>query len=489
MKLNELVADFAQTSLDIEISGLTLDSHQVKLGDVFIALAGSKQHGLSYACQVLKKGACAIIYAPEGGGDILAAQLKNTPLIKIEQLAFKLADIAAHFYDYPTQKLAIVGITGTNGKTSCSQFLAQILPKTMVIGTLGWGELGQLKKTDNTTPNALTLQSILAQCVNDKKTHVMLEVSSHGLALGRVQGLKFKGAVFTNLSQDHLDYHHTMEAYFQAKLNLFKQAELTFAVINLDDAYSLRIVAALSTKVSLWTFSLTGKTLEKSQCVLAKNIQLQRTGLRFDVDYGHHKATVCCHFYGRFNVENILAVMTTLLAMGASLTEATKKASVLEAIPGRMEFFGGHGLPHVFVDYAHTPDALAKALTALKEHQYQHVSLVFGCGGDRDKGKRKLMGHIACQHADSIIVTDDNPRHEKSQAIIGAILAGCQPNKVRVIDNRKQAIKTAITQASGTDCILIAGKGHENYQEIKGVKYPFSDQAIVQQVLQQWTSQ
>jgi len=486
MTLNELMADFAKPiALDIEISGLALNSNQVKSGDVFIALAGKNQHGLQYANQALKQGACAIIYDPDGQGENLAVNFKHFPLIKVEQLAFKLANIAARFYNYPTQKLAIIGITGTNGKTSCSQFLAQMLPKSVVIGTLGWGEWGNLRKTQNTTPDALALQTMLAQCVDEKKSQIALEVSSHGLAFGRVNGVKFEGAIFTNLTRDHLDFHGSMNAYFQAKQLLFKRSELKFAVVNLDDAYSLQIISALSANVTLWTFSRLGKKLDQGHCIVAKNIQFLGTGLSFDVCYGDNHATICCNFYGLFNVENILAAITSLLAMEFSLYEAVKKASALKAITGRMQHFGYQGLPHVFVDYAHTPDALTKTLMALKQHYHQHISLVFGCGGDRDKGKRMQMGKIACQQADTIIITDDNPRYENSEMIINDILVGCDSNKTIVIKNRQQAIKTAIMQASTDECILIAGKGHENYQDIRGVKYPFSDQIMVEQALQE----
>jgi UDP-N-acetylmuramoyl-L-alanyl-D-glutamate--2,6-diaminopimelate ligase len=486
MKLNELIANFAETSLDIEVLGITINSNQVKVNEVFFALAGENQHGLHYAAQALKQGACAIIYDPDSDDEDLAGKLKNIEIIKIEKLAFKLGEIAARFYNYPAKKLDIIGITGTNGKTSCSQFLAQMQPKSVVIGTLGWGEWGNLKETQNTTPNALVLQSILADCVNQKKEQATLEVSSHGLALGRVNGVEFKGAVFTNLTQDHLDFHGSMDAYFQTKLSFFKRPELEFVVINLDDAYGVQIIKELSENVVLWTFSRMGKKIKNEQGILAENIRLMSTGFSFDVCYREYKLTVCCHFYGLFNVENILAVITTLLATGESLENAVKKASALKDISGRMQRFGGNGKPQIFVDYAHTPDALTKTLSALKQHHHQQISLVFGCGGDRDKGKRMQMGQIACYQADKIIITNDNPRHESSDAIIGDILLGCDANKVTVINDRKQAITMAIMQASQDDCILIAGKGHEDYQEIEGVKYPFSDQAIVKNVLPQW---
>lgn len=480
MRIDELMAGFAETSLTEPVLGLTLDSREVKSGYVFIALAGAKQHGLEYAGEVLKQGASAIIYAPEGQGDDLAAGLKDIPLIKVEQLAFKLADIAARFYDYPTQKLDIIGITGTNGKTTCSQFLAQVFNDSGVIGTLGWGQWGVLKATVNTTPSALLLQQILAEFVKEDKRTVFMEVSSHGLEQSRVKGIDFKGAVFTNLSRDHLDYHGSMERYFQAKLALFKNPKLEFAVINLEDAYSQRIIDALSASVKLWTFSAIGK----NATVYAQAIQLLNTGLSFEVCYGDEKTAVFCAIYGEFNVENILATITTLLVMGVSLSEACEKVSTLKTISGRMQRFGKENTPQVFVDYAHTPDALDKALSALKQHKPRQLSVVFGCGGDRDQGKRAQMGKIACEQADNIIITDDNPRTESGEIIIKAILEGCEGDKAVVIRDRKQAIEKAIKQASNEDYILIAGKGHEDYQEINGIRHSFSDQTVVKQALQ-----
>ncbi|MDQ7090804.1 MAG: UDP-N-acetylmuramoyl-L-alanyl-D-glutamate--2,6-diaminopimelate ligase [Methylococcales bacterium] len=488
MKLDELLIGFTTRSIDIEILGLALNSQQVSSGYAFMALNGEHSHGLDYADPVIKQGARVIIYDPKGGGKALAMKLTPFPLIEIENLESKLADIAARFYCYPAQKLAVIGVTGTNGKTSCSQFLAQVLPDSIVVGTLGWGVWGKLQKTQNTTPDALSLHAILAHCVNEKKKLLTLEVSSHGLELGRVKHVKFKGAIFTNLTQDHLDFHPSMEAYFQAKCSLFKRPELEFAIVNLDDAYGLRIIDALSEHVVLWTFSCRGKTLNQGNSLVAEKIQFVTTGLCFEVRYKNESVTVSSDFYGEFNVENILAMMATLLALGESLTEAAKKATSLKAISGRMERFSNTKSPQVFVDYAHTPDALLKSLTALKQHHHQQISLVFGCGGNRDKGKRMQMGKVASQQAHRIIITDDNPRYENNQAIICDILTDCDRDKVTIITDRKAAITRAIRQASSDDCILIAGKGHEDYQTIEGTHYSFSDQEIVEQVLQEWVA-
>lgn len=480
MKLHDLIDGVAEDVPCIDIGGVVLDSRELQKGDVFIALAGFRQHGLEYARQVAEKGACTILYAPEEGGDRLAEELRlDIPLIRIEGLNSALADIAARFYRYPARQLQVIGITGTNGKTSCSQFLAQMLPCSAVIGTLGWGAWGNLHGTINTTPDALALQKMLSMLHDEGVRTLAMEVSSHGLEQARVRGIEFNGAVFTNLSRDHLDYHGSMEAYFQAKLQLFKRPELEFVVINLDDAYSRRIVEALSPKTILWTFSQ-----EKQEAsVHACNVLLLNEGLSFKVCHGGEEEKVQCGIYGAFNVDNLLAVITTLLAMGFSLGEVVSKIPNLQTVPGRMQRFGGEGKPLVFVDYAHTPDALEKALSALKQHRHKRLVVVFGCGGDRDKGKRAQMGSIACKLADAVVLTDDNPRTENPDEIIDGILSACEKDKVTVIRDRTKAVETAINGAAKGDCILVAGKGHEDYQEINDVKYPFSDQKVVEKAL------
>ena len=484
MKLNELVAAFVTIKSAQEITGIAVDSRQVQKNNAFFAVARETGHGLAHGEQALALGASAIIYDPAAGGAAFATALENrgVTLIAIADLQSKLATLAAHFYGDPAKSLTIIGITGTNGKTSCSQFLAQILPDTMVIGTLGWGSWGQMQSTGYTTPNALVLQQILAKSLALSKTNVVMEVSSHSVPEGRIEHTLFKGAVFTNLSRDHLDYHGTMDDYFHAKLALFQRPELAFAVINQDDAYGEKIIAALSPTVQLWTFSKTAQTAEN--CVLAKNPYCDITGIGFEACYAGQSVKIRSSLYGAFNIENLLAVITTLLALGFDLATAAQKIMALKPVVGRMEQFGGKDKPSVFVDFAHTPDALEKALASVKQHQPQKLWVVFGCGGNRDQGKRALMGGIAQKWADNIILTDDNPRFEDSQAILSDILAGCQTDKVTVISDRAAAIAYAIEQAAAGDCVLIAGKGHEAYQEICGVQTPFSDQAVVQQALQ-----
>ena len=493
MRLKELLAGFVSIS-DLEsvqdrvITGLALDSRLITEGNVFIALAGSKQHGLTHVEQALKKGSCAVVFEPSGGGNQLAEQIVNVPMIAVEGLSLKLGDIAARFFDDPSKSMDVIGITGTNGKTSCSQFLSQMLDDCGIIGTLGWGAWGKLSKTLNTTPDALEIQRILAELLEAKKKIVAMEVSSHGLEQGRVNGVIFKGAVFTNISRDHLDYHGTMEAYLQAKLTLLKKPGLAFAVVNLDDAYSAQIIAAVPDAVDVWGFSVQGKTSASGECVSADKVLHKVEGIEFDVRWGEIRQRVKVPLYGDFNAENVLTVLAVMLAMGVSMNEAVKKLQFIEPVTGRMERFGGEAQPLVFVDYAHTPDALDKVLSSLRKHCEQDLWVVFGCGGNRDKGKRPQMGRIAEQWADHVMITDDNPRYENGLDIVDDILAGCSLKgqhsaKVEVIQNREQAIQNVIARAAEKDCIVVAGKGHEHYQESKGVQIAFSDSQVVNDAL------
>ncbi|MCK9395967.1 MAG: UDP-N-acetylmuramoyl-L-alanyl-D-glutamate--2,6-diaminopimelate ligase [Methylobacter sp.] len=506
---------------DMPITGLALDSRLVVRGDAFVALAGAKQHGLAHVEQAIGNGACVVIFDPAGNGRQLAETMQCNdsalvPMIAVDNLGLKLGELAARFYGDPSRSMSVIGITGTNGKTSCSQFLSQMLDDCGIIGTLGWGEWGNLNKTQNTTPDALAIQKILAELLKNKKRIVAMEVSSHGLEQGRVNGVTFKGAVFTNISRDHLDYHGTMDAYVQAKLALLSKPGLAFAAVNLDDVYSGQIIAAVPESVQLWHFSANGKTADSGECVSADNILHKTDGIEFDVRWRDQLQRVKVPLYGDFNVENVLAVLTVMLVMGVPLKKAAEKLSFLQPVDGRMERFGAETDPLVFVDYAHTPDALDKVLSSLRKHCKQALWVVFGCGGNRDKGKRPQMGKIAEQWADHVVITDDNPRYENGLDIVKDILAGCsstawmqddckgaggratkgavaeveqrmeqlprepvRPAKVDVIQNREQAIQKVIASAAKNDCIVIAGKGHEQYQESNGVCVSFSDRQVV----------
>ncbi|WP_445367664.1 UDP-N-acetylmuramoyl-L-alanyl-D-glutamate--2,6-diaminopimelate ligase [Methylomonas sp. BW4-1] len=484
MKLAQLLHGMTVNPPDLAISGLCLDSRNIQAGDAFIALNGAVQHGIAHAEQAVANGAVAVIYDPSGAETQIVSKV-TVPSVAITDLAQKLGEIAARFYGNPSQLLDVIGVTGTNGKTTCSQLIAQALPACGVIGTLGWGDVGNLQPTANTTPDALAVQRMLNEFVKQDKRNAAMEVSSHGLHQGRVNGVSFKGAVFTNLSRDHLDYHGSMAEYLQAKLALFKTPGLQFAVVNLDDASSAEVLQSLPDAVQSWTYSATGQRGTAKEAVSAEQVKHSAAGIEFDVIWREQRRRATTTLVGGFNLDNVLAVLCVLLATGSEFDAAVAQLAKLNAIAGRMEKFGGNGKPTVFVDYAHSPDALEKVLKAVKGAH--HLRVVFGCGGDRDKGKRPEMGLIAETWADQVIVTDDNPRSEASAAIIKDILSGCQSQKITVINDRTTAINTVIRQADPDDCVVIAGKGHEDYQEIGGVKRPFSDSAVVKQALAAWS--
>lgn len=483
MKLSDLLSGIANVPIDADIAGLCLDSRQVKPGDAFLALNGALQHGLHYVPQALEKGATAIVFDPAG---IKEPQPRLTECVSVavNGLDQYLGEIAARFFGRPSQQIGVIGITGTNGKTTCSQLLAQALPDCGVIGTLGWGEPGQLETTANTTPDALAVQSILRALVDSGKRNVAMEVSSHGLQQGRVNATDFIGAVFTNLSRDHLDFHGDMQAYLQAKLALFANPALRFAVVNLDDPNSGQVIATLNANVRCWTFSLQGKRETGAEAVFASQIEQTAAGIRFTAHWQEKTLAAYAPLVGAFNLQNVLTVLCVLLALDWPFELAVASLARLKPVSGRMEKFGGAGKPTVIVDYAHTPDALEKVLLASKGAG--RLWAIFGCGGDRDKGKRPQMGRIAETYADKVVVTDDNPRNEAPDAIINEILQGCETDKVSIINDREIAITTVIQQAAQDDCVVIAGKGHENYQDVNGRKIPFSDQLVVQQALASW---
>lgn len=470
---------------DIEVKGITLDSRKVTVGYVFFAISGSVQHGLLHAQEVVDNGANAIIYEP-AGSERYVLNCQTICHLAVKGLALRLGFLANRFYQSPSKKLDVIGITGTNGKTTCSQFLLQLIPECGVIGTLGWGEKQSLNRIENTTPDVLTVHGLLAEFVSKKKNTVVMEVSSHGLKQGRVDAVSFKAAVFTNLSRDHLDYHGSMDEYLQAKLLLFKQPGLQFVVVNTDDAYSEQFLAVVDKKVKCWAFSGSGKTIDSVKNVLAEEIKYGLDGISCYVRWRNDRALIQISIVGDFNLENVMAVMTVMLAQGYSLKDAADKTKELTPISGRMERFGGREKPYVFVDFAHTPDALEKVLLSLRKYCKQKIYLVFGCGGNRDQGKRAVMGTIAENYAEQIIITTDNPRFENPDQIIRDIVTGCSSNNIEVIRDRERAIQTAIERADKKDCIVIAGKGHEAYQDIQGVKQPFSDQEVVKRTLQDW---
>jgi len=472
------------------VRGLCHDSRSLRPGDLFFALAGSRAHGMRHAGQAADLGACAIVYDPAHGGEELAEAGVGIPSFPVEGLGQAMGWIADRFFGAPSAHMRVFGVTGTNGKTSCSHFLAHALgagAPAAVIGTLGWGAPGALRPTTHTTPDAIEVHALLAKLLAEGGASVAMEASSHGLDQGRLNGVRFEGALFTNLSRDHLDYHPSMEAYLEAKLRLVDWPGLKFIVFNLDDASSAAVAERAASTARKIGFSLTSQGPSAPcpgvEIVRASDIRHGQDGVSFNVHFAGQDARVSAPLYGDFNVENALGVVAVLLASGLELGEAARRLADVRAVPGRMERFAGPAGPAVVVDYAHTPDALRKALASLRRHCRGSLCVVFGCGGDRDRGKRPQMGLVAETLADRVVLTDDNPRSEDGDAIIREILEGCVRREAVVMRDRRQAIAWALRQLGEGDVLLVAGKGHEDTQDIGGVKQPFSDRWVVRQLL------
>lgn len=467
-------------SMGVKFTGLTADSRQLKPGMLFLAYPGEHADGRKFIAQAIECGAAAVLWEADSFSWNPQWQVPN---LALPDLRGKAGEIAADYFTHPAQALWMIGVTGTNGKTSCSHWLAQALTrvgrKTAVVGTLGNGFPEALTEAVNTTPDPMVLQGLLADYLHQGATAVAMEVSSHGLEQGRVNGVHFDVAVFTNLSRDHLDYHGDMAAYGAAKKQLFDWEGLGCAVLNSDDVFGAEIAQGLKRQgKQVLTYGF------ESADVLASQLQLSEQGMRMRVDTPFGSASLQAALLGRFNAYNLLAVLTALLASNVALSEAVAILATLESVAGRMQQLGGGQQPLVVIDYAHTPDALEKVLTTLREQVTGQLICVFGCGGNRDSGKRPLMGEMVGRLADRSIVTSDNPRNEHPQAIISAIVQAMQ-GEFEIQENRAIAIAQAIHQARPGDIVLIAGKGHEHYQEIAGVKYPFSDLAQAQAALKE----
>jgi UDP-N-acetylmuramoyl-L-alanyl-D-glutamate--2,6-diaminopimelate ligase len=486
--LHRLLAGFAEADKipAIEVGGLCHDSRRVRPGDVFVALAGHHAHGLSHAGQAIRQGCAAIVFDPCGDGERLARDVAGAPCVPVASLAQKLGFIADRFFGEPSRDLAAaIGITGTNGKTSCSHFLAQALASrwpAAVLGTLGWGRPGELLPTAHTTPDAIEVHNLLFRLRRQGFEAVAMEASSHGLVQGRLNGVRFRGALYTNFSRDHLDYHDTMEAYLEAKLRLLDWPGLEFVAFNADDPSAEAVLARRPDEVRGIGFSVAGKAEAAVPLVTVSSVRHGVEGVSFQAHYEGRTAGVHAPVFGDFNVENLAASLAVLLALGLDLAESAEALQNVRAVPGRMESFTGSGRT-VVVDYAHTPDALASVLTSLRRHCAGQLWVVFGCGGDRDRGKRPEMGAIAERLADRVVLTDDNPRSEDGDDILRDILSGCRRDDVVRIRDRRDAIAWALERAGSDDLVLVAGKGHETTQEIQGRKYPFSDREVVRDVL------
>lgn len=462
--------------------GVSGDSRRVQPGDVFLAYPGHQKDGRSFIAEAVARGAVAVLFEADGkkvGADDTAMNCP-APCLAVANLAMLAGSLAHRVYGQPSARLWLAGVTGTNGKTSVSQWLMQALTqlgqRCAVIGTLGNGFPDALRESGFTTPDAPGLHAALADFAAQGATACAMEVSSIGLAEGRVNGVLFDAAIFTNLTRDHLDYHHTMAAYGEAKARLFNAPGLAAAVLNLDDGFSAQLLAALRGKIRIIGYTLDEKLARPEgvdELLAAENLGMTAAGLRFELNGQPFTAPVV----GRFNAANLLAVIGALLAHGDSLAAIADALRQIQPPPGRLQTLGGENEPLVVVDYAHSPDALDKALTVLREvaaARGGRLVCVFGCGGGRDEGKRPQMGAVAERLADAVVVTSDNPRHEDARAIIDGILGGMQQPPM-VEAERGRAIAGAIANASARDVILLAGKGHETYQEIAGVRHPFAD--------------
>ncbi|MEO6365678.1 MAG: UDP-N-acetylmuramoyl-L-alanyl-D-glutamate--2,6-diaminopimelate ligase [Luteimonas sp.] len=483
MLLSELLPDVPGVPLDLAITGLVQDSRGICPGDAFVAIAGFGAHGLNFVDVAKQAGVGAILFEPPAPADLPVP----ADAIAVPGLRGRLGELGDRFHERPSQAMTVVGVTGTNGKTSTVQLLAQAWALRGVrsgsIGTLGAGLHGEVVPTGFTTPLVLQLHALLAQLRDAGAQAVAMEVSSHALDQGRVDGVHFDVAVFTNLTRDHLDYHGDMQAYGAAKAKLLAWPGLRAAVVNLDDAHGRQLRAALP--AGTHTIGLSSRGAQAD--VRAGNVVLDGVGIGFDLVVGDERASVQSPLLGRFNVDNLLAVAGVLHALGDTAGAIASTLSQLQPVAGRMNRLGGDdAMPLVVIDYAHTPDALEQALASLRAHAQGRVACVFGCGGERDVGKRPQMAAIAEAGADIVIVTDDNPRGEDGDAIVADIIKGfARPEAVLVLRDRAAAIARAIGTASTNDIVLIAGKGHEPYQEVAGVRHPFDDTAVARALLQE----
>ena len=474
MTAHELMTHLA--ALGVEANGLSDDSRQVRPGDVFLAYPGALADGRLYVADALARGACAVIWQP-GDGFVWnpAWSVANFSAPDLRSLAGPLAHL---IYGHPSEGLSLIAVTGTNGKTTVSQCIATAYAKPCaIIGTLGAGFPGELLETGFTTPEASTLMRCLADFRERHAAACALEASSIGIEEGRLNGARVDVAVFTNFTRDHLDYHGTMEAYAAAKEKLFQWPRLRTAVINLDDELGRKLFRE-SSAMRLIGYSTEPLRRDFPAIVRAENRVDTPFGQRFDLILPNGQAPVDTGLLGRYNVANLLATAAVLHDAGLKPGEIARRLSGLTPPPGRLERLGGSDEPLIVVDYAHTPDALENVLAALRPvaaARGGQLQVVFGCGGNRDPGKRPQMGAIAQAGADRVLVTSDNPRDEDPQAIIDAILLGAPQVAVEV--DRALAITRAVRAAAAADVILLAGKGHETYQEIAGQRLPFSDTA------------
>lgn len=486
--LHDLVAPWAPQAPERTLREMTLDSRVAASGDLFVAVKGHQADGRRFIPQAIAQGVAAVIAQAEGeAADGEVREVHGVPVVWLSQLNQRLSALAGRFYGDPSHHLRLVGVTGTNGKTTTTQLLAQwaqLLGETSaVMGTVGNGLLGHVVPTENTTGSAVDVQQVLAGLKQQGATLAAMEVSSHGLVQHRVAALRFAASVFTNLSRDHLDYHGDMAHYEEAKWQLFSTHHYGQAIINADDETGRRWLERLPDAVAV--------SMEQRINPNCHGRWLKTTGvdyhdsgatIRFSSSWG--EGEIESRLMGAFNVNNLLLALATLLSLGYPLAKLVESAARLQPVCGRMEVFSAPGKPTVVVDYAHTPDALEKALQAARLHCKGQLWCVFGCGGDRDTGKRPLMGAVAEEFADVVVVTDDNPRTEEPRAIVNDILAGMtDAGLARVVAGRAEAVTNAVMQAGPDDVVLVAGKGHEDYQIVGNRRLDYSDRVTVARLL------
>ncbi len=478
MKLRQLLTVLPKATvsgdLDQEVAGVTSDSREVVSGSVFVAVRGSDADGQNFIPQAIKQGACAIV------SEVAPELDEKTAWAHVPDARAAVAALACVWNDHPSASMKVVGITGTNGKTTTAFITHAIMNavwlRAGLLGTVQVNDGENIRPATHTTPGPVELQAILRDMADNDCRGVAMEISSHALEQKRTDGLLLDAAVFSNLSQDHLDYHNTMDAYFAAKQRMFEMLETqpgkkkTTAVINLDDAYGQRLAEEFKDRLFLLTY---GHGVHADMRI-GREVQTVR-GTEFGVKYKGHDYLVRTPYIGRFNVSNCVAALAACIAVGIKPRDAVRAFASAPQVPGRMENVGSRDGASVFVDYAHTPDAIKNACAALRELKPNRLITVFGCGGDRDRTKRPLMGAAAAEGSDYCIITSDNPRSEDPEAIIREIEPGLAGKKFQSIPDRMEAIQTAVNISSEGDVILVAGKGHETYQEIKGERHDFDD--------------
>ncbi|MFO1406471.1 MAG: UDP-N-acetylmuramoyl-L-alanyl-D-glutamate--2,6-diaminopimelate ligase [Steroidobacteraceae bacterium] len=487
--LAALLEGIAVPMRDVAVAGLAMDSRDAGPDGVFLACAGRTSHGIAHAADAIARGATVVLHEPADGVAVPALP-PQVIVHAIPGLRSRVGEIADRYFRSPSAALEVAACTGTNGKTTVTWLLAQAADllgrRGAYLGTLGYGRLGSVSGAGLTTPDCVSVHRRLAEARDAGARTVAMEVSSHALDQGRIDAVRVDTAVFTNLTRDHLDYHGTLEAYAEAKARLFRVPGLVRAVVNVRDPYGRRLAESLDPSIEHVYYSTSNDVWAPQGSGWLRVPQLRATsaGLTLAIESSWGAGTLRSRLVGEFNAENLLAVLAVLLGWRVPLQRALAALEPCVAPPGRMEAFGGGAQPLVLVDYAHTPDALAKVLLAARAHARGRVHCVFGCGGDRDPGKRPLMGAIAEDHADVVVVTDDNPRTEDSRVIIEQVLAGMrEPSAAHVIADRTEAIQHAIAEADAGDVIVVAGKGHEDYQVVGREVRPYSDRTVVRDSL------